>query len=313
MNSSSLWNVFQIVRLIFTWICPSHDWKTKQTSSNTAGVHVLSVLYIDHHQRQPYVRPVGLSVGSSCLLQGFSESLWDARAGCTSRALEMLNTPAWRIQKPLMWICTVICPHINVNVLPPLYLCCVIIGLIVLRGGGQRSKGEECVSRHVLSGVLTGVGGCSQNVIWTCTVRLYSSSSEGFSTTRRSEEVSGALRCHRRGQLVPGQLHGCGVAGKGSVLSKPRRGFCICSAVDPPAPPAPPRSRRSPSAETRRRDSWPVLPQEEEGECVFTRVGWGGCTSDDITAPMMHLNTCCHWQAPSTWHPRHNIYNLLML
>lgn len=155
-------------------------------------------------------------------------------------------------------------------------MCCIIIGLIVLRGSGQRSKGEECISRHVLSGVPSGVGGCSQNVIWTCTVRLYSSGSAGSSTTRCSEEVSGAVCCDGRGQLVPGQLHGCGVAGKGPVLSKPRRGFCICSAVDPPTPPTTlPCSRRSPSAETSRRDSWLVLLQGEEGACVFTRVGWG--------------------------------------
>lgn len=38
------------------------------------------------------------------------------------------------------------------------------------------------------------------------------------------------------GQLVPRQLHGCGVAGKEPVPDKPRRGFCICSAVDPPTP-----------------------------------------------------------------------------
>lgn len=103
------------------------------------------------------------------------------------------------------------------------------------------------------------------------------------------------------GQLVPEQLHGCGVAGKEPVPGKPRRGYCICSAVDPLAPTSlpsrPPPVPRTSSAENSRRDSWPVLPGREEDVFMFVCVlhGVGGRpSSNDITAKVMHLNTCTH-------------------
>ncbi|XP_034005332.1 sentrin-specific protease 6-like [Trematomus bernacchii] len=56
-------------------------------------------------------------------------------------------------------------------------------------------------------------------------------------TTTTAVRKSWVCLVRSSGQLVPGQLHGCGVAGKEPVPGKPRRGFCICSAVDPPHPP----------------------------------------------------------------------------
>lgn len=187
-----------------------------------------------------------------------------------------------------MWICTVICPHINVNVLAPLYTCCIITGLIVCEAvvKGQKGKsafpGMFCLGQ---SGVPTGVGGCSQTVIWTCTVRLHSSTSTGFSTTRHSEEVSAG------DSWCLGSCTAAGWLGKGPSSADPGGAFASAQlSTQPPPPPrpappcldsprlAPPRSHRSPSAETSRRDSWPVLPRREEAEClfVFTRSLRGG-------------------------------------
>lgn len=68
------------------------------------------------------------------------------------------------------------------------------------------------------------------------------------------------------GQLVPGQLHGCRVAGKEPFLGKPSRGYFICSAVTHPPPSSPLFSISSQlpytsSAESSRRDSWLMLPE----------------------------------------------------
>lgn len=125
------------------------------------------------------------------------------------------------------------------------------------------------------------------------TVGVRSTTSTGSSAKHHGEEVPGL------GQLVPGQLHGCGVAGKGPVLSKPRRGFCICSAVDLPAPTTlplqPPPPSFSPSALRQLRPAGETAGRCCQGErrvclraCTFS---WMGGSSSDITARVMLLNT----------------------
>lgn len=74
------------------------------------------------------------------------------------------------------------------------------------------------------------------------TVRQHSATSAASSANHHREEVPALFLLRSPGQLVPGQLHGCRVAGKEPVLGKPRRGFCICSAVEPPTPTPPPFS-----------------------------------------------------------------------
>lgn len=109
------------------------------------------------------------------------------------------------------------------------------------------------------------------------TVRLYSTTSTGFSTNQHSEEVSRPFGAMARDSWCLGSCTAAGWLGKGLSSANPGGVFCICSAVDPPTHPAPLHltPRVSPSAETSRRDSWPVLKQREEGGCVFTRVWWG--------------------------------------
>lgn len=144
-----------------------------------------------------------------------------------------------------------------------------------VQGSGQRSKGEECISRRVLSGVMTGVGGCLQNVIWTSTVRRYSATSTGFSANRHSEEMSRPFGAIAGDSWCLGSCTAAGWLGKG--LSSPHQGGAFASAqlsTDPPRP-AQPHPSHSPSAETSRRDSWPVLLQREEGGWVFPKVWWG--------------------------------------
>lgn len=174
-----------------------------------------------------------------------------------------------------MWICTVICPHINVNVLLPLCTCCVIIGLIVCKAviKGQKGKsafpGVFCLGQ---SGVMTGVGGGSHNVIWTCTVRLYSTISTGFSTNRHSEEMSRQFGAIAGDSWCLGSCTAAWWLGKGLSSANPGGAFASAQLSTHPPRPTPPHPSHSPSAETSRRDSWPVLAQREEGGCVFVRV-----------------------------------------
>lgn len=174
-----------------------------------------------------------------------------------------------------MWICTVICPHINVNVLLPLCTCCVIIGLIVCKAviRGQKGKsafpGVFCLGQ---SGVMTGVGGGSHNVIWTCTVRLYSTISTGFSTNRHSEEMSRQFGAIAGDSWCLGSCTAAWWLGKGLSSANPGGAFASAQLSTHPPHPTPPHPSHSPSAETSRRDSWPVLAQREEGGCVFVRV-----------------------------------------
>lgn len=165
--------------------------------------------------------------------------------------------------------------HINVNVLRPLCTCCVIIVLIVHKAVVKGQKGKSAFPGMVCLGVMTGVGGCSQNVIWTCTVRLYSTTSMGFSTNRHSEEVSRPFGAIAGDSWCLGSCTAAGWLGKGLSSANPGGAFASAQLSSHPPRPALPHHSHSPSAETSRRDSWPVLAQREEGGCVFTRVWWG--------------------------------------
>lgn len=139
------------------------------------------------------------------------------------------------------------------------------------------------------------------------TVRRHSATSAASSANHHREEVPALFLLRSSGQLVPGQLHGCRVAGKEPILGKPRRAFCICSAVEPPTPtpsPSPcaplPAPLHSISWDQQERQLVGAAGEERGGwGCVCVRVlsGVGVAATDDITAKEMHSNTCTQWRA----------------
>lgn len=128
--------------------------------------------------------------------------------------------------------------------------------------------------------VVTGGWGCSENVSWSiqCECTIPPPLLPQPTTTVRKSLV---CLVRSSGQLVPEQLHGCGVAGKEPIASKPRRGFCISSAVHPPTPTAlpsyPPSSpvlrQLRPAGETA---GWCCQGERWVRVCLCVRIELGG-------------------------------------
>lgn len=138
---------------------------------------------------------------------------------------------------------------------------------------------------------------------WQCqlvhTVRRHHSTSTPL-TARKS------LVCLVRssGQLVPRQLHGCGVAGKEPVLGKPSRGYFICSAVTHPHPPFLLHILPAPlffiSWKQQERQLADAARKRRVRLCVYLHGARGSQNTSDITAKLKHLNSLtnvlfCSW------------------
>lgn len=106
------------------------------------------------------------------------------------------------------------------------------------------------------------------------TVRQHSATSAASSANHHREEVPAPFLLRSSRQLVPGQLHGCRVAGKEPVLGKPRRGFCICSAVEPPTP-TPSPSPCTPLPAPPHSISWDQQERQLVSAAREERGGWG--------------------------------------
>lgn len=174
------------------------------------------------------------------MLQGLRDRVimgCPACAGCTSWAFETLNSPVQRTQRPLTWVCTVICPHINVNVLPLLCTCCIIIGFIVCKAV---VKGRSCICRRVLSGLVWG----NDRDWWVfaeCHLDMYSETiqqhSTGFFTNRHSEEVSRPFGAMVGDSWCLGSCTAAGWLGKGLSSANPGGAFASAQLSPHPAPP----------------------------------------------------------------------------